>query len=118
MAVRLLVADPVAVDDAQGPYRAHQARDVHDGLFGQAGPLRRPRGREPFHVARQVFEAEAPVAHEIVVVEAFAYDDVQDGQRQRAVGSRTHRKPHVSPRRERIGQRPDVDHLQAGILRV
>ena len=118
MAVRLLVANSVAVDDAHGPYRAHQACDVHDGLFGQAGPLRRPRGREPFHMARQVFEAEAPVAHEIVVIEAFAYDDVQDGERQRAVGSRTHRKPHVRPRRERIGQRTDVDDPHAGILRI
>ena len=118
MAVDLLVADAVAVEDAHGPRRAHHPRHPADVDGRDARERRGPLGREGAHMGRQLVEAVAPLVHEGAVVEPLPYDDVQKRQGERAVGARAHRQPHVSLRRERVEERSDVDHRGARRQRV
>ena len=116
VAVVLLVADAIAVEDAHGLGGSHGASDIADDVGVDSADLSRPFGGELLHVLGELVEARAPVLDEVVVEKVFADDDVQEGERKCAVGAGADRHPDVGLRRELIHHRTDVDELHAAFL--
>ena len=118
MTVVGLVADAVADVDAHGLDGAHETGDLDDLLFGQAGDLGGPGGRELLHVLGKLVEAGRPVFDEVVVVQVLADDDVKERQGERGVGAGAHGQPVVGVCAEALLHRADVHDLHARFLGV
>ena len=66
----------------------------------------------------KLVEAVDPVVAEIVIVEVLANDDMQDGQSQGTVGTRTNGDPDVGMCAERVEHRANVDGDHAAIALI
>ena len=113
-----LVAEAVAVHQGHGLDGAHHAGNLINLLDGNARDLACPLGRELLHVLSKLVEAVDPVIAEIVIVEVLANDDMQDGQRQGTVGTRTDGDPDVRMRAERVEHRANVDGNHAAVALI
>ena len=104
--------------DAAGAVRGVHAGGLTDLVGVEPGDGSGPFGRVLLHVRLELFEAVAPLVHEVEVIQALVDDGAQHGQRQRRVGAGAQGQPQVG-----LGGRlgiagVDDDDLQAGLLQV
>ena len=95
-----------------------QARRRPDLLGCDPGDRCRPFRRKATHVLAQRIEAVGPPLDERRIVELLADDDVEEGERQRIIGSRTELQPHLGAAREFSLARIDDDDFWVRIERL
>ena len=113
-ALAQLIPSAAPLDVAGGVGRVH-ARGLANELGVEPGERGRPLRRVGLHGIAQLVDADAPLVHEVHVVDELVQDDVEHGQRQRRVRTRAQRQPQVCVR-SRLGvARIHDDELQAGL---
>ena len=110
--VVLLVTNAIADIDAHRLHGAHQAGDLINLLNGNSCNGGSPLGRVLLHMFGQLVKAVAPVLYEVMIVQAFSDDDVQNGHSERAVRARTNRNPYIRLRGQAVLHRTDIDDLE------